>query len=421
MPRQTVLFQDMQRPVVFVDCPEIPLTLREIAPSWSFREQPEAEMKAAGQEPAVVMHKLDGAYGIGVPWRETPWLSDTLVGAVCTLAVDLIESHLVDNPGLLGLHGAAALFGQGLVLFPAEKRAGKSALSAQLLLDGVRLYGDDLIALDAHDRGTAYGFAPRLRRPLPAAISNDLHDFIRHNSGARDDDYLYLSPALSNLARHGEQAPLTAIVLLDRRNSGECRLERLPDSEGLHHLAAQYLARDASTDDVLERCRKLAESLPTYSLRYADLKEASACLQAHFSQDQAVAAGSRVARVTAASGPGSDPIHRPTLTAQKEEQGEGLAIRLPEIPRGHPYVQTAGVKAQRLDGNLFLSHQATGAIHRLNPMGASLWGLLAVPTSLDEAVETFRTAFPDVEASRLENDLQQIFQELLAETLIQPI
>ncbi|WP_022728393.1 PqqD family protein [Fodinicurvata sediminis] len=416
MPRQTVLFHGMQRPVVFVDCPEIPLALREIAPSWQFREQPETD-----HEPAVVIHKLDDAYGIGVSWRATPWFSDTLVGAVCSLAVDLIESHLVDNAGLLGLHGASACFGQGLVLFPAEQRAGKSTLSAQLLLDGVRVYGDDLIALDAQDQGMAYGFAPRLRLPLPEGISGEMKSFIMRNGGARDDDYIYLSPELSNLARYGEQAPLAAIVLLDRRDEGGCHLERLPESEGLHHLAAQYLAREASTDEVLERCRKLAESLPTYNLRYANLEAASACLQAHFSQDQALAASGQIARGAPASWPSTGNIGASGFTDGRVERKDDPDGHLPDIPRGHPHVQAAGVKAQRLDGDLFLSHSATGTIHRLNPIGASLWGLLAVPTSLDEAQETFRTAFPDVEPSRLENDLQRIFQELLAETLIQPV
>ncbi|MFC4350045.1 PqqD family peptide modification chaperone [Fodinicurvata halophila] len=418
MSSQVVRFSGMQRPVVFADCPEIPLALQEIAPSWHFDIQ---EDSGISRSPAILMRKSEGAYGIGVPWRESPWWADTLVGAICSFAVDLIESHLMDNPGLLGLHGAAARFHDGMVLFPAERRIGKSTLVTRLLLDGIRVYGDDLIALDAQGRGMAYGFPPRLRLPFPETAGPALREFVGGAGGARDEDYLYLSPQLPNLAPHGETAPLSAIVLLSRERDVETRLRTLPESEGLHHLAAQYLARETSTDEVLGRCHKLAETLPTYCLHYSCLEEASACLREHFSRQQGAAT------LRAASGGGSWP-EMSTLSAPSvlEEDPppflqETVDSELPELAEASAYVQVDGVKAQRLDGDLFLSHRQQGSIHRLNPIGASLWGLLAVPIRLEEALETFRTAFPDVEPEQLERDLQRIFRELLSEDLIRPV
>lgn len=417
MSRQVVRFAGMQRPVVFADCPEIPLALQEIAPSWQFEVH---EDSAISQSPAIFLRKSEGIYGIGVPWREAPWWADTLVGAICSFAVDLIESHLMDNPGLLGLHGAAAHFLQGLVLFPAERRSGKSTLAARLLLDGVRIHGDDLIALDAQDRGMAYGFPPRLRLPIPEAAGVALHDFVSDAGGARDENYLYLSPKLPNLAPYGETAPLSAIVLLKRGTNEETRLQPLPESEGLHHLAAQYLARETSTDEVLERCHKLAESLPTYCLHYSCLEDASAYLREHFDRQQGTTS------FRAVSGGGSWPemstLPEPSVLEDRQPPflQEPIDSELPELAGATPYVQMEGVKAQRLDGDLFLSHRQQGSIHRLNPIGASLWGLLDAPTSLEDALETFRTAFPDVEQEQMEQDLRRIFQELLAENLIRP-
>lgn len=418
MSRQVVRFAGMQQPIVFADCPEIPLALQEIAPSWHFEVD---EDGGNPRSPAIFLRKSEGAYGIGVPWREAPWWADTLVGAICSFAVDLIESHLMDNPSLLGLHGAAARFRQGLVLFPSERRSGKSTLAARLLLDGIRVHGDDLIALDALDRGMAYGFPPRLRLPFPEAAGAALRDFLRDAGGARDEDYLYLSPELPNLAPHGETAPLSAIVLLKRGTDVETRLQILPESEGLHHLAAQYLARGTSTDEVLERCHKLAETLPTYCLHYSCLEEASACLREHFNRQQEAGA------LRAVSGEGPSPAMStlPEPWALEDRPPpflqEAVDSELPELAATIPYVQSEGVKAQRLDGDLFLSHRQQGSIHRLNPIGASLWGLLAVPTSLEDALETFRTAFPDVELDQMEQDLRHIFRELLAENLIRPV
>ena len=78
----------------------------------------------------------------------------------------------------------------------------------------------------------ALGIAPRLRLPLPAAASSAFHAFVEVHRGLSDHESLYLALPPALLAPYGTTAPIGAVVLLDRKMSGEPGLNQRRGDRG---------------------------------------------------------------------------------------------------------------------------------------------------------------------------------------------
>ena len=83
------------------------------------------------------------------------------------------------------------------------------------------------------------------------------------------------------------------------------------------------------------------------------------------------------------------------------------------------YRRSPHAKERRVGTSLFLANPERGTLLRVNETVAALWNLLATPASRAEATAVFRRAFPRVRRARIESDVRRMFDDLLAEGLVE--
>ena len=71
-----------------------------------------------------------------------------------------------------------------------------------------------------------------------------------------------------------------------------------------------------------------------------------------------------------------------------------------------------------VDDQCFLADRQGNAIHHLNPVGSSIWGLLAEPMSLDEIVDLLASAFPGQEREQIAADVSTLVHRLKSKNLL---
>ena len=82
------------------------------------------------------------------------------------------------------------------------------------------------------------------------------------------------------------------------------------------------------------------------------------------------------------------------------------------------YVQNPKITARDMGDAVFLANPEDGTIFHLNAVGAALWRLLEEPTSMRQAATDLQTAFPDVPRERIEDDIEDLFDDLEDEGLV---
>ena len=158
-----------------------------------------------------------GPSGDGRKWRLKAPRADKRdglydpVNAICDLICEMSWERLRSRPDLLCLHAAAVVFGDRLVMFPNQRRAGKSLLTATLARHGHAVFTDDFVplAVDPETRvisGVANGIAPRLRLPLPDTLTAEHADWINAHITTRNKQYGYLSEI--DLPQSGTEMPV---------------------------------------------------------------------------------------------------------------------------------------------------------------------------------------------------------------------
>ncbi len=192
-----------------------------------------------------------------------------------------IHWYLDDNPNLISLHCASAKIGKGVIVFPARGRAGKSTLMAALAARGMRLFGDDVMLIN-RGRAMAYGFAPRLRVPLPKSMSRNVKNYIAENTIVADQSWLYLSPGARGLAPLGEISAIAAFILLERVETGPIQLTPIREVDVLKSLVLENISRTLPLHLIFDRLQRLAKNKPRFKMTYSDTEEAAAFLCKHF-------------------------------------------------------------------------------------------------------------------------------------------
>lgn len=348
----------------------------------------------------VVVRRCGRHFEIAVPWRDEVYLEPTVVGAICTLSVDLVEAYVRSAPGRICLHGAAVEIGGRLLVFPAASRAGKSTLAARLAAEGLRLFTDDLLALEPDTgRGMAFGVMPRLRLPLPDALDERFRSFLDRHAGARDPHYCYLNLPEALLAPFGTAAPLGAVVLLERDEAlPVAKLERAGPARALRLLVGQSLSSEGLTAELLDGLYRLVEPRPCLVLRYPDVEQAVALLRERFSKwpDLAHSVEPKIALRRA------DPAHSAENGAEAR------------------YQQAPEVYGRAVEDRVFLTKRGGTAACELDMIGAGVWNILADPTSADEASQLLSEVFPDADRSRITADVDRLFAQLKQQGLIRP-
>lgn len=82
------------------------------------------------------------------------------------------------------------------------------------------------------------------------------------------------------------------------------------------------------------------------------------------------------------------------------------------------YSRRSGISETPVTDELFLVDTASGELFHLDRGARGLWAALAEPTEFDTILATFREAFPDAPADRLERDLRQALATLMSRGLV---
>lgn len=344
-----------------------------------------------------------------------------------TLAVELVavyEAHVGDR---MGIHAAAAVRNGHTLLFCGTHRAGKSALLARLLLDGWQGLGDDMLALSPTGEVFSYGFAPRLRLPLPpcghlAPLTEPDSPYV----ACGDEHYLCCDPASLPMLPWGSLLPVDAVVILDRLedpSAGGCGLLPQARQDDMREVLLRFLLRDGRAGLALSTACDLLERVPCRLLRYRTLDEAAALLDGWLASPLSAS-------------PASPPLPGPAPAAVPAPRtAAGPARTGPRPPRplrcrargGHrPPAAPATVWRQRPgvifrqdeDGGFLARDEETagrdGRVFRLNGMGCALWQLWEEPGNDAELAGLLAEVFPQVPPERIRRDVTALRQRLCA-------
>ncbi|ART80873.1 PqqD family peptide modification chaperone [Oceanisphaera avium] len=334
--------------------PEVVQALMQAMPSWPIKVSPPSSIL-----PTRYIYRDATGLWQGSLHEANEFHLPSPASAACSLVGDLLSERLQTQPELLGLHCASVEINQRLVLFPESSKAGKSTLSVAFAAAGYRLFGDDVLGLTENGEGVAMGVAPRLRLPLPASFSAEFVDYANRYAGPEDDRYRFVLPKSGGLAHLDERCPIGAIVLLERDASiTHPQVVTLPPAEGLLQLLCQNFAREAQTSILLQRLLPLMQSVPCLLLRYSEPLVGARYL--------------------------AEVIKHPHLQNMNRASLIKVPPTAPTNEQDKIYVQKAdskwtaspSVTSYPLAEELFLIHNESGAIHRLNSSGKVAWQLL---------------------------------------------
>lgn len=277
-PTQLLEFADIEKPVALQGCEEFFPILQQVLRGWDVHEA-----LATNSAPADIVIRKTGKGFV----RQSPWTKKSNnfrhpVTAVCDFLVDLINAYVADHPQFLCLHTAAVLMGDGLVLLPGTYRAGKSTLSVHCAAAGYRLFADDVLTVDGSTKeGIAVGILPRLRLPLPENSGPAFRDFVKRHEGPKSDRYLYVDLDSNRFAARGTRAPITAVVLLERIETGAPEIATISGGEALKRAILQNFSRNQPAIDILDGLHAIVAGARCFEVRYRTGEEAVDMLEQH--------------------------------------------------------------------------------------------------------------------------------------------
>lgn len=354
-------------------------------------------------------------------------LEPGLTCLACTLAVELVAAYEAQHSDHMGIHAAAAVRNGRTVLFCGTHKAGKSVLMARLLLDGWQGLGDDMLALSPAGELFSYGFAPRLRLPLPESESlAPLRGPSSPYAACGDDHYLCCDPARLPMLPWGTLLPVDAVVILDRREEPAEGCGLLPQArqDDMRDLLLRFLLRDGRAGLALRTACDLLQRVPCRVLRYHTLDEAAALLDdwqaTSFSADppSPPPAGPHApddGPPAATHRPPREDVRPPRAFRRRHARGAHRPPdALPAAWRQRPGV----IFRQDADGGFLARDEEAagrdGRVFRLNGMGCALWQLWEEPGSDAELAALLAEAFPQAGLSRIRRDVTALRQRLCA-------
>jgi hypothetical protein len=267
----------------FSNCDDVVDGITDVFQGWKIKRA--ADTSPAPAARVATVNYRDNAWHWRAHKKSKPRYWDPLPPKEALRVVnDVLDAtiywHLEENPNDLCLHAAAAEIGNGLVCFPALHQAGKSTLMAALSAQGMKVFGDDVIAL-RRGRGVSFGFLTRLRVPLPTTLSKNLRSYIETHEGPKNHKWIYVKP--DNPAQFGESKPIKAFVLLQRQHGQHARLEPARNVDVMKRLLSDNIIRVIPLIQIFDRMHCLCRSKPKYHLIYSDPEEAARLLIERFS------------------------------------------------------------------------------------------------------------------------------------------
>jgi hypothetical protein len=216
-------------------------------------------------------------------WRNRPVHRDFEL--LCDIHFEASDWYLKRYRGHLCLHCSAVRFGDQLVLFPADKKAGKSTLTMRLAQQGHRVYGDDVVLIEPKSgHALSLGLMTRLRLPLPASEGKSYARFVESKPGPADKKYKYVCLNDQEFAPLGEGLPIGAIVLLNRDGSDASHLEPVNRGLAVMHMIRKNFSRDMKASAIFDKVMRATSPSTFHRLTYARCGDAIALLQREFGQ-----------------------------------------------------------------------------------------------------------------------------------------
>jgi hypothetical protein len=266
-------------------CPDVVEGLHRILTGWDLTVEPTTRRRPRARISCDMAGEFVWeSYGASEPvmWKTRP--PESAMDVLCDIHDVFFDWYLSDNPRHLAVHGAAAHIGDGLVVFPAMTKTGKSTLMVELARRGTTVFCDDVLALEPkRNHGVALGLMPRLRNPLPRRASAAFRAFVAARQGPTDKRWIYATLRAGEIAPFGTTAPIKAFVFLDRMVRGAARIEPVDPGAMLSELIAQNIARGFPAADVFQRFHALVQDGTCYRLSYAATDDAASAMLAQFS------------------------------------------------------------------------------------------------------------------------------------------
>lgn len=389
---QFLHFAGLSGPVRLDRAAQVGEGLRRVLHGWPFDKT-----QGSNAAPVSTVCREGATFTVASPWLDEAFTGLPAASAVCAVLADISEAYFDARPGLPVLHCGAFETGARLIALTGHAHAGKSTLMARLTVeDDLVTYCDDILPLDAGGYGIALGAAPRLRLPLPQAASPAFRAHVGRHKGPYDDEYCYV--CAPTVAAHGRRAPLSVLVVLDRRAKACAALHAVGETETIHHLLTQNMGDFDSPAQGYAHAQALAARLTCLRLVYSDLEEAVALLRAAF---------------VGAEGVNPAVTIHPPLPPQ-EEPGPKVSPAAPETV----FARRSQVALRRHGGALFLWQNGGATLFRLNDVGAAIWALLEIPGNAHEIAQVLAEAFPDQDYARLTADVAALLGALQDEGLI---
>lgn len=257
--------------------------LRFYAGQWPWRAvvattSPDIEVEADGNGGRVRSAALPG---LAQAASSSVELASTVIDVLTRLCLERLGAFA-------DLHAGAAAIDGRLVLLPGPSLAGKSTLALQLMARGHLLGGDDRLLVGPLDRpdlpveGMTLGLNPRMRLPVDARAGAAFGQFI----AARLQRAPWVPPSLgfvfpqaAEMAAFGWRRPLAAIVMPLRGDGGGVRLEPASPADIMKLLLEQIHAPHLPAIDLVAAARRLAQTLPGFTLHYDDSAAAAAAIE----------------------------------------------------------------------------------------------------------------------------------------------
>lgn len=334
-----------------------------------------------------------------------------------TLAVELVAAYEAHMPDRMGIHAAAAVRNGRTVLFCGTHKAGKSVLMTRLLLDGWQGLGDDMLALSPEGELFSYGFAPRLRLPLPDCPG--LAPLLAPSSphvACQDAHYLCCDPASLPMLPWGTLLPVEAVVVLDRQEEASpLPGGLLPQArqDDMREVLLRFLLRDGRAGLALRTACDLLQRAPCRLLRYRTLDEAAKLLDDWLAAP--LSHGSPQPQPTAPPSPPQYAARTPRAFRRRHARSR----HMPPEARPAVWRQRPGVTFRQDEAGGFLARDEEtagrdGRVFRLNSMGCALWRLWEEPGSDAELAGLLAEVFPQAGLSRIRRDVTALRQRLCA-------
>jgi hypothetical protein len=390
-------FRGLSRGVLLPDDPDLRHGLEDILAGWPVEFRPLARPEDARGEVLSALHPSpDGTtYALASLYTDAPLYGLGLAGGLCGLLADVLTAHAEANPGTLTLHCGAVRFGDGLAVLCGPRRAGKSTLVARLAAEpDLAVFCDDVLPVDVEGHGLALGVAPRLRLPLPTGASARFRDHVEAHLGPADDRYGFL--CAPTVARHGARAPIAALIVLHRQDSGPARLHHLDPGEAMQHLLARNFGDLQTPAHAFALAEGIAARARCLTLIYADLEDAVALLRRALLGDGVdMAPPLPPAPATCATVAPTDPDTVWTCA-------DDAVIR-------------------RVGGSAFLWRPADTTLWQMNPVAEMVWTALKIPGSARDVADTLADLFPEEKPDRLLADTAALLARLADHDLVRSV